>query len=209
MIKINLLSEGKKPVIARKTAPAALRMVDKEPALWVLGAVAVAALIGIGAYWWVLRGRVQENDRLIAEANREIEELRPILKEVEDYKTKKAELEHKIEVINNLKANQQGPVRLMDQISRALPELLWLERLDVRGNSVSLRGRAFNTNAVAAYLENLGKVPEFREPVLVDTQRQGATYGFHIDFQFSFQPPESTTTAAEAASAATGAAAPG
>jgi type IV pilus assembly protein PilN len=205
MIKINLLSEGKKPVVARKTAPAALRFADKDPAVWVAAAVAVVALLGIGVYWWLLRSQLKEVERQIVVANREIEELKPILKEVEDYKKKKAELEHKIKVINDLKAAQRGPVQLMDHVSRALPELLWLDRMDVRGSSVSLRGRAFNTNAVAAFLENLGKVPGFREPVLRDTRRRGSLYGFDINFRFSLEPPPeaaTTTTTATAASAA-------
>ena len=44
-----------------------------------------------------------------------------MIKEVEEYKAKKAELEHKIEVINDLKHNQRGPVQIMDQVSARCP----------------------------------------------------------------------------------------
>jgi Tfp pilus assembly protein PilN len=94
-------------------------------------------------------------------------------------------------VINQLKANQRGPVTLMDQVSRALPELLWLDNMDVAGATVILHGRAFNTNAVANFIENLDKVPEFQEPILVDAAQSGTTYAFQINFGFTLAtPPE-------------------
>ena len=56
------------------------------------------------------------------------------------------------DLINQLKVNQRGPVRLMDEVSKALPDLLWLDRMECRGNSISLTGKALNPNAVANLL---------------------------------------------------------
>ena len=110
-----------------------------------------------------------------------------VIKEVEDYKAKKSELERKIGVINDLKANQRGPVRVMDYVSRALPELLWLDRMKMSADSIELEGRAFNTNAVASFIENLDKVPEFDEPILKSTEQQGGgVYKYVINFHYSF-----------------------
>ena len=97
-------------------------------------------------------------------AQREVEALKQVIQEVEDYKIKKAELERKIDVINGLKANQRGPVQIMDQVSRALPELLWLSSLDVTPTTINLKGSAFNMSAVANFIDNLDKVDEFAEP---------------------------------------------
>ena len=73
----------------------------------------------------------------------------------------------------------------MDEISRALPALLWMDRMSVAGQTITLSGRAFNTNAVANFLENLDRVQEFQEPVLQDTSQTGQTYSFVIRFDFS------------------------
>ncbi len=203
MIKINLLAEGKRPTAVRRVKPASF-FESPNIALWVL--LAAFVLVGVlpaAAWWWQKRLAISHNRDQIAEAQREVDELAPIIREVEEYKAKQAELEHKIQVITDLRLNQKGPVRLMDAISRALPELLWLDRLDMRGNTISLAGRAFNTNAVAAFMDNLDKVPEFQEPILRDTQQgRGSVYSFSITFNFSFKPTPAP------APAATGAAAP-
>ncbi|MEA2693470.1 MAG: type pilus assembly protein PilN, partial [Acidobacteriota bacterium] len=117
--------------------------------------------------------------------------LSSVIKEVDDYKSKKGELERKIKVINDLKLNQRGPVKVMDNISRSLPELLWLDHLTMSASTIEIDGRAFNTNAVANFIENLDKVPEFGEPTLKDTQEQaGGVYKFVINLNYSFTPKE-------------------
>ena len=112
--------------------------------------------------------RVNERRRLdteIGKARIEADRLKSIIEEVKGYEIKKASLEEKIDLINRLKTNQKGPVRLMDEISRALPDLVWLSGVEVAGNSVTVRGKTLSPNAVATYLENLKKSPFFAEPV--------------------------------------------
>lgn len=199
MIKINLLSEGKRPAAVRRTRPTSF-LEGENVALWaLLAAVLLLGVLPAAAWWWVTGDQVEENDVRIAEAQRQVDELAAIIEEVERYKAQHAELEHKIEVIEQLRANQKGPVRVMDQISRALPELLWLDRMEMRGGVINLTGRAFNSNAVASFLDNLDRVPEFQEPTLRDLQegREGV-YGFGISFGFAFAPPEVEAADAEA-----------
>jgi type IV pilus assembly protein PilN len=192
MIKINLLSEGKRTVRKSRPAAAASRLQGKDIGQWLL---VLGLLVGVGALainWWLLNRTVDEKTAEVAAAQREVDSMASVIKEVEDYKAKKSELERKIGVINDLKANQQGPVRVMDYISRALPELLWLDRLRMTADTIELEGRAFNTNAVANLIENLDKVPEFDEPILKSTEQQGGgpqgggVYRFVIDFHYSF-----------------------
>jgi type IV pilus assembly protein PilN len=197
MIKINLVSEGRRPVVSRKTKER-LGIAGLTPGEGVFLLALVLGVLGMLGYWWYLRGEIKDREVAIAEAQREVDELAQVLQEVEDYKAKKAKLEHKIQVINELKSNQWGPVRIMDQISSSLPELLWLDRMRLASNNIELHGRAFNTNQVAAFIENLGKVPEFQEPRLRDTSKQGAVYQFVITFSFSATPPPAPGAAAAA-----------
>ena len=71
---------------------------------------------------------------------REYDRLKPIIAEVEAFKKKNAELKHKIEVIEQLKANQYGPVRVMDEVSKALPDLLWLTNMSLAGERAHASG---------------------------------------------------------------------
>jgi type IV pilus assembly protein PilN len=190
MIKINLLAEGKRPAAVRKVKPSQL-LEGKDFGLWLLAAGLVLGLAAVGLLWYMRHNTIAEKDQEIVEAEKEVEELSSVIKEVDDYKSKKGELERKIKVINDLKLNQRGPVKVMDNISRSLPELLWLDHLTMSASTIEIDGRAFNTNAVANFIENLDKVPEFGEPTLKDTQEQaGGVYKFVINLNYSFKPKE-------------------
>jgi type IV pilus assembly protein PilN len=185
MIKINLLSEGKRPAAVRKARGAGEA---RDLALWMLLLGALLGILATGGYWWYLNGKLQEKQEEVAQAQKDVDALQAVIKEVEDFKKKKKNLADKIAIINELKSNQRGPVRVMDYISRALPELLWLDRLKMNASSIEIDGRAFNPNAVANFMDNLDKVPEFKEPVLKDTNAEGNVYRFSIAFDYSFMP---------------------
>ena len=185
MIKINLLSEGKRPAAVRKARAGGEA---RDLALWMLLLGALLGVLAAAGYWWYLNGKLKEKQEEVAQAQKEVDALQAVIKEVEDFKKKKKNLAEKIAIINELKSNQRGPVRVMDYISRALPELLWLDRLKMNASSIEIEGRAFNPNAVANFMDNLDKVPEFKEPVLKDTNAEGNVYRFSISFDYSFVP---------------------
>lgn len=187
MIKINLIAEGKKAV-TRKAKAAVVSGPKDVSQLFLLGGL-LLGLAAWGGYWFYLKHQIAVRAEKIVEHEAEVKRLESIIKEVDDYKLKKAALEHKIGVINDLKANQQGPVRIMDQVSRALPELLWLDSMEVAGNNISVNGSAFNINAIANFIENLDKAQEFQEPILRDSARAGQVYNFGINFTFNPPPP--------------------
>ncbi len=189
MIRINLLSEGRKPVAAKKkTVGSGLALGGIDPAtIALLATVFLGVVISLG-HNFLLGRTISKKQVEVNEAQVEVDKLAPIIAEVEQFKAKKAKLENKVDIISQLKANQQGPVQIMDKISRALPELLWMDRMDVKGQTVTVNGQAFNTNAVANFLENLDRVPEFQEPVLQDTSQTGQTYSFIVRFNYTHVP---------------------
>ena len=192
MIRINLLSEGRRPVVARR-AKAAFSLGDQDPSILLLATGLLLGLLVGGGLWWFKNSQIKNVEEKIARAEAEVRELEDIIKQVEDFKAKKAELETKIAVIQDLKLRQKGPVKIMDAISRALPELLWIDSLRLAGTSVTLRGRAFNTDAVARFIGALNDVPEFKEP---DTREVAATrsadelFSFNLNFDFTYQRPK-------------------
>ncbi|HVR06950.1 MAG TPA: PilN domain-containing protein [Thermoanaerobaculia bacterium] len=204
MIKINLLSEGKRPAAVRKArTPGAA---SQDVAMWMLLVGAFVGVLAAAGYWWYQNTKLKEKQDEVVQEQKEVDALQAVIKEVEDFKRKKKNLADKIAVINELKSNQRGPVRVMDYISRALPELLWLDRLKMNASSIEIEGRAFNPNAVANFMDNLDKVPEFKEPVLKDTSAQGnGVYKFFVTFDYSFAPPKKP----EEGGAAPGTAKPG
>ena len=193
MIRINLLNEGRRPVVAKKAKMSSFELGGIDIASGVmLGLIILGLVLALG-HNMLLSSKVKTREADVAVAQAEVDRLAPIIKEVEEFRAKRAELEQKVQVISNLKDNQSGPVEIMDKISRALPELLWLSKMQVVSSNVSLEGQAFNTNAVANFIENLDKVPEFQEPILQDTAQQNDVYSFKVTFSFSHSPPAEET----------------
>jgi type IV pilus assembly protein PilN len=209
MIKINLLAEGKRPVVARKSKSglAGGGGPREYGNLLLVAGIVLGLLAGGGWVLWT-QSRLNQKEKEVQAAQREVEALKQVIKEVEEYKIKKAELERKIDVINGLKANQRGPVQIMDQVSRALPELLWLTNMDVTPTTINLRGSAFNMSAVANFIDNLDKVDEFAEPILNDATQVAArgarmeVYDFKVNLGYSFKKTKSPTLTTDTSGAA-------
>lgn len=210
MIRINLLSEGRRPVVARK-AKAGFGLGDRDSSGPILLAGLVLAGLIAGGLWYKEKKRLDAKDAQIARAQEEVKKLEDIIRQVEEFKAQKADYENKIAVIQDLKRRQKGPVQVMDQISRALPELVWIESMRMVGTNVTLRGQALNTNAVASFIGNLNSVEEFREPDTKDVRSMPAnnsrrgSYAYNIVFDFMQQAPPGEEEEDDAVAAAAGA----
>ena len=176
MIRINLLTEAR-AAAAKKKGPA-LPTGAKLNNLILIGGLALG-VIYIATMGLVLTAKRRHLDEEIGKAKEEVARLKSIIDEVKSYEDKKKSLEEKIALINNLKTNQRGPVRLMDEVSRALPDLVWLTELTVQGNLLTLKGKTLSPNAVATYLENLKKSPFFAEPVFKNLGREAGPQGIY------------------------------
>ena len=197
MIKINLVREGRAPVRGAGVTAAAIAPgfgVAAGPTnlntLIIVGLVGVSLVVAAG-YWFI-------NNRLLARRQEEVrvrkaeaDKLESIIKEVEDFQRRKDSLQNRIDLINQLKQNQKGPVRIMDQISRDLPDLVWLDKMSVAGGRISLGGRGLNPNAIANFVENVKNDPYFEEPELgtvSEVSVKPLAYAFDMTFSFTYQP---------------------
>jgi type IV pilus assembly protein PilN len=209
LIRINLLTEAR-AAAAKKKGPA-LPTGARLNNLLLIGGLALG-LIYIGTMFLVLHNRNRKLDAEIGQAKEEVARLKSIIDEVKGYEDKKRSLEEKISLINNLKTNQKGPVRLMDEVSKALPDLVWLTDMTMQGDQLTMKGRTLSPNAVATYLENLKKSPYFAEPVFKNLGREAGPqgiYAWEMAVTFTYGRPASGQPGAPAAAAATGEKKPG
>jgi type IV pilus assembly protein PilN len=198
MIKINLLVEARAEKVPK--APLITFGTAGLNNLILLGLL-VAGLVYGGIKWYSLNSQIETLNRDTQAAQREYERLKPIIAEVEAFKKRNAELKRKIEVIEALKAGQYGPVRIMDEVSKALPDLVWLNSLNLAGSLLTLRGQALNENAVANFITNLGSSPFFSEPTLgTMSQDEQGVFSFDLTVNFSRTPRESPVPAPRAQS---------
>ncbi len=189
MIKVNLLGEVKREKAARRPL---IALAGANINNYILLGLIVIAGTWIGFRWWRLSSQLDAINEEIAVNQKEYDRLKPIIEEVENFKKKNAELKHKIEVIEQLKANQFGPVRIMDEVSKALPDLVWLTKTDMSGFTINLAGQALSENAVANFIANLAASPFFSEPNLRQMrQDQQGVFSFDLSCGFSPKPRES------------------
>jgi Tfp pilus assembly protein PilN len=183
MIRVNLLERKQKE-------PSKLPTVSLGGSTGLFAALLVLASLGwIGWRYVDNKGQISELQTRIADADKQIENLKKVLKQVDEFQVKKKALEKKVDLISDLKRQQRVPVHLLDQISRQIPDYLWLEAMEEKDSGVSLKGRATNYNAVSNFYNNLKDSPFFSEVTLGNTQRAPQGVSFALSCRFT-PPPE-------------------
>lgn len=128
-------------------------------------------LIGCGALYAQKMVAISETKDEIAQINKENNALRKKIGQVRNFEIKKKELEQKLGVLETLKANKSGPVHLLDDLSSALPEKVWLTKFTEKGGSITLAGMADNENTVADFMERLEASPYYQAVELTVTEQ--------------------------------------
>jgi Tfp pilus assembly protein PilN len=192
LIKINLVREGRAVRGAGATtgAPVAAAGGSSLNNILIVAGVVLGALIAAG-WWFVESNKLAEKKGLVASKTVEAQKLEKIIKQVEGYQKQKESLQKRIDVINQLKQNQKGPVRLMDRVSQDLPDLVWLDKMSIGGGVVTIDGRGLNPNAIANFVENVKNDPMFEEPDLGNVTQISTTplvYSYTMNFHFSYAP---------------------
>jgi Tfp pilus assembly protein PilN len=161
-----------------------------------------------GGWWFVEKNKLAEKQGMVATKTVEAQKLEKIIKQVEGYQKQKESLQKRIDVINQLKQNQKGPVRLMDRLSQDLPDLVWLDKMTIGAGLVTVDGRGLNPNAIANFVENVKNDPMFEEPDLGNVTQISSTplvYSYTMNFHFSYAPKgEAAATGTAATGTATG-----
>ena len=198
MIRINLLAVERERVRKRVVRiPAAHRVTIGATVIL----VGTAALIG----WWFLTLRQQsaQLDIDLAQAETETRQIRSVLEQVRKFESQKAVLQQRVTLIEQLRKGQYAPVHLLDEVSKSLPDRLWLSDLTQTGAEFTIGGMTDSLTAVSDFVANLEGTRWFKKPVeILDSQVQAdAKAGDLIKFQIKAQfvdptaPPEAPAKA--------------
>ena len=125
MIRINLLTVER---AAKKKKPAALPGRPEADDRLQPDPGADAALF-IGWRYWSLTKQSSSIDAELTAAEQEKIRINSIIQQVQQFEQRKAQLQQRVSLIEQLRKGQTGPVHMLDQISRALPPMLWLTEL--------------------------------------------------------------------------------
>ena len=190
MIKINLLT------VERKSAKKKIAFDPGQKLIVMCSLLLVAAVVFIG---WRYRSLAQESKRLDAEiagAERESARLKTVLAEVQQFEQRTAQMRERVSLIEQLRRDQAGPVHLLDQISRALPPMLWLTdvKQSPNPNEVVIDGRCITLTGLSDFVGNLEQSGYFKRSIeIVSTQTETLQKSEVVKFTIraQFQPPGS------------------
>ena len=172
MIRINLLGAQKgKNKRSAASAAAVMEVGDVgSPKMKILVVLLLAGLVNLG-YWYQLDKQhrdIAAKMQVAEQKNRELADVKARYlerqREAENYK-------RRVDVIDQLRAAQSGPVKLLDTIGQTVngTEAVWLNSMKDSGASIDIDGMALSTDAVASLIANLQKTGYFRNIEIKET----------------------------------------
>jgi Tfp pilus assembly protein PilN len=173
MIRINLLG-APRPKNKRGTSAVTAPTIEfgevGSPKVKVLVAVMLVVALN-GGYWYRLDHQahdIADKMKVAEQHNRELSLVKAKYlerqKQADNYK-------RRVDVIDQLRAAQSGPVNLMNTIGDTVngTEAVWLNNLKDSGGTVDIEGMALSTDAVATLIQNLQKTGYFRNIEIKET----------------------------------------
>jgi len=172
MIRINLVA-APKPKSKRGSVSAPVMLEVGEPGSPKLKLLIVLVVAGALNFWYwhnldrqkqaiaVQMQRAEQKNRELADVKAKYLERQ---RQAESYK-------RRVDVIDQLRAAQSGPVNLMNTIGDTVnnTEAVWLNEMKDDGPNVDIEGMALSTDAVASLIQNLQKTGYFKNIEIKET----------------------------------------
>ena len=135
--------------------------------------IMLVTVLGLGWWFWYLHSKSARIDQDIVRAEAEIAQLRSVLAQVQTFEARKAQLQKRVTLIEELRKGQQAPVHVLDEISKSLPERLWLTEVTQTSSDFTIHGWTTSLTALSDFITNLEGTKWFKRPVeIVDSQMQ-------------------------------------
>ena len=156
MIRINLL-----PVRTSRR----LEAVRQE---LILGGLGIGLLVILcGVVFMYQSAQANELRRANARLQEDLDNLVIIVSRVDEVEKINDELRRKLSVIGNLQASKTGPVHMLDELSAATPEKLYVTIVNEQAGRLRLAGNAASNEVISQFLINLEKTNWFEDVYLI------------------------------------------
>jgi len=155
-----------------------------------------ALLVALGLYFY-MSSQIRELDTKIAQAEERQRQLQEIKRQVDALELKRATFQRKVDLIERLKAEQSGPVHMLDEVSKSLPDFVWLTNLDQVGPNVKFTGQSNGLTSVADFISALERSGWFPNVDLSASTETNNVVSFTL--ASTFRNPEVAKKEAEAA----------
>lgn len=159
MIRINLLAVERDRTKKKST------FLTGQKVTIACSLVLVLALVLVGWRYLSLNSESKQLDIDIANSQQEATRLHAIILQVQEFEQRKAQLQQRVVLIEQLRKSQTGPVHMLDEISRSLPPALWLTALKQDDVSITIDGRCTSLTALSDFVANLEATGYFKKSV--------------------------------------------
>ncbi len=157
MIRINLLGTPK-PRKGKRAAPSV-----PGAELGSLGLVVIVLVVlgvtavGNGLYYVRLKQTTDKLAKDMQKAEADYTRLTQVKLRYQEREKQKNAYKRRVDVIDQLRANQSGPVNLLSMLGDTVnrTDAVWLTSMNDDGNNISLKGTALSVHAVADLIHNL------------------------------------------------------
>ena len=140
MIKINLL-----PVRAAR------RKETARNELIFAGVIIVLTLVVFVMWNQALSAKISDVNVKITDTEKELRDLDRVLKEIDVFKKRQSNLKKKIGVIDRLESARVGPVRVLDDLSTAIPDRVFIKSFKSQGKTITMSGYALNNDVLVDF----------------------------------------------------------
>jgi len=164
MIRINLLTVER---ASTKKSGASFHLGGQKLAIG-CALILVATALLIGWRYWAISRDSNALDAQISAAQQETTRLHGVIEQVQVFEQRRAQLQQRVVLIEQLRKGQTGPVHMLDQVSRSLPPMLWLTELkqnDKVPGEVTIDGRCTTLTGLSDFVVNLEATGYFRKSV--------------------------------------------
>lgn len=183
MIRINLLKPESKEIKEGPSLPGPEVKVKKAFPFTSIVILLIIAVLAVG-FFLQKKMKDQENSRLQT-AQAEKRKLQYVVAKLDELEKEKAVFEKKINLIKELKAQQDTAVRIMDELSRRLPDWVWLTEISYGGQLIQIRGNALSNNLIADYISNLQSCQNFNNVNLIASTQKTVRNTQFLEFSLT------------------------
>jgi len=180
MIRINLLKPENKDI--RETVVTGLSEGEGKKGPNLGNLVFLLLVIGLGLFYFFQQKAFNRENTLLTKARQEKSQLQYVEAKLEEQKRARESLDRKITLIESLNAQRDLAPRLMDELSRRLPDWVWLSELTYDDKGIQIKGRALSNNLVADYIGNLEASPQLMNVNLVSSTQKTAQGDQYLEF---------------------------
>ena len=172
MIRINLVAE-KKPVVSGESR---FRLDEGKKIALGGSLIVLLAMAYAGWSFWSLRQRAEQVERDIDAARVEEQRLIQVISEVREFEARRGRLEQRVSLIEELRRGQTAPVHILDQLSRSLPDMVWLTKMTQSGYDITIEGNCLTLTALSDFVGALEHSRYFARPVeIINSEVVAAT----------------------------------